>query len=218
MRLTACILTLAALGAAADKKPLTVQGANDKASLSATLFNDKESITQELGAALESGFIVVRVEVTPKGGPLAVARDDFLLRSYKDGQKSGPFHPSQIAGNAALVISSRGRGGPISTEQGGPVWGPIGTGGRPRRLPGSSSTVGGGGSGADEAQATLSQGADKKEDPLLAALKAKILEEKETREPLSGLLYFSLDGKHKDKDLVLQYDGPGRRLILEFKK
>ena len=50
-----------------------------------------------------------------------------------------------------------------------------------------------------------------------AVLKTKILEEKKTTEPLSGLLYFSLEGKHKPKDLTLQYNGPAGRLVLAFK-
>jgi hypothetical protein len=218
MRLAGCVIAFSLLSAAADKKPPAAQGANDRISLSATLLNDKESIARELGEPLEQGFILVRVEVTPKSGSkVAVTRDDFLLRSYKDGQRSGAFHPSQIAGKSALVISSRGGGGPVGVEQGGPVWGPIGTGGPPRRLPGNSGTIGSSG-GTSEAQVTLAEGDRKKKDPLLAVLKAKVLAEKETSEPLSGLLYFSLEGKHKPKDLSLQYNGPAGKLILEFRQ
>jgi hypothetical protein len=217
MRLTAGIIAVSLLGAASDKKPPTAQGGNEKIALSATLFNDKESIAGALGSELEAGFILVRVEVTPKdGSPLAVTRDDFVLRSYKDGQRSGPFHPSQIAGKGALVISSRGRGAPMGVEDRGPVWGPIGTGGRPRRLPGNSGVMGSG-AGASEAQATVDEGGQRKEDPVMALLKAKVLAEKEISEPLSGLLYFSLEGKHKTKQLSLQYKGPAGRLILEFR-
>jgi hypothetical protein len=71
--------------------------------------------------------------------------------------------------------------------------------------------------GPSEAQATVDEGAKKKEDPLMAVLKAKVLPEQETGEPLAGLLYFSLEGKHKPKQLSLQYNGPAGRLILEFK-
>jgi hypothetical protein len=58
---------------------------------------------------------------------------------------------------------------------------------------------------------------DKKEDSLLWVLKDKELPAKETRELVSGLLYFSLEGKHKPKDLELQYRGAGGKLNLEFK-
>ena len=49
---------------------------------------------------------------------------------------------------------------------------------------------------------------DEKENPLLAALKAKILPEKEITEPITGLLFFQITGKVKAKDLELHYKGP----------
>jgi hypothetical protein len=55
------------------------------------------------------------------------------------------------------------------------------------------------------------------QDPLLTALKAKVLPEKETTEPLSGLLYFYLEGKQKPKDLELRYQGSAGKLALRFK-
>jgi hypothetical protein len=70
---------------------------------------------------------------------------------------------------------------------------------------------------SDEAKATVDDGGKAKEDPVLAVLKAKVLEEKEISAPASGLLYFSLEGKHKPKDLSLMYSGPAGRLILEFR-
>ena len=57
-----------------------------------------------------------------------------------------------------------------------------------------------------------------KENPLLAVLKEKVLLEKETNEPVTGLLYFILEGKHKPKDLELIYKSQGQRLILDFGK
>ena len=42
---------------------------------------------------------------------------------------------------------------------------------------------------------------------------------KETTEPVSGLLYFFLEGKHKLKQLELLYKSPvGRQMILDFEK
>jgi hypothetical protein len=52
---------------------------------------------------------------------------------------------------------------------------------------------------------------------LLAVLKEKVLAEQEITEPLSGLLYFLLEGKHRPKDLELMYKGPAGRLSLRFK-
>jgi hypothetical protein len=55
-----------------------------------------------------------------------------------------------------------------------------------------------------------------KDNPLLAALKAKILPDKESLEPVEGLLYFSIDGKLKPKDLAVIYKGPAGKLVMEF--
>ncbi|HWR49842.1 MAG TPA: hypothetical protein VN428_01965 [Bryobacteraceae bacterium] len=209
---------LAAVAAYGDEKgPPTASGSNEKIGITATLLAEKAAIAAELGSDLGGNFTVVRVQVTPKDGPLALSRDDFTLRSYKDGQKSGAFHPSQIAGRGALVVSSGG-GTAIMRGNTGPVWGggPGGPGGRPRQLPGQGGTAGMG-STSSEAKATMDEGGKAKEDPVLAVLKAKVLEEKEITAPASGLLYFSLEGKHKPKQLSLMYSGPAGRLILEFR-
>jgi hypothetical protein len=150
---------------------------------------------------------------------LKVFRDDFLLRSSKDGQKSGAFEPSQIAGRGGMVITTNAYGGGLTSENRGPVWGGIpGTGMPPGRLPGDQGTPGIGNTAVEEeAQATVKSGAKDKENPLLAVLKDKVLPEKETKEPLAGLLYFSLEGKHKPKDLELRYNGPAGKLTLRFR-
>jgi hypothetical protein len=56
------------------------------------------------------------------------------------------------------------------------------------------------------------------EDPLLALLKEKVLPEKETLEPVSGLLYFPIEGKVKLKDLTLIYKAPGGRMEIRFQR
>ena len=57
---------------------------------------------------------------------------------------------------------------------------------------------------------------DAKDNPLLAALKAKILPDKESLEPVEGLLYFPIDGKLTPKDLAVIYKGQAGRLEIEF--
>jgi hypothetical protein len=202
--------------AAADKGPPTVSASNDRLALTATLYLDKDAVRQQLGYDL-NGFIVVKVELTPKGSqPLAISHDDFLLRSYKDGQKSGAFAPTQIAGRAALVIGSQ-PGGTISADPGGPRWGGLG-GGPPIRMPGpgTAPSAGNGAAAATTATATAAN-TGKKDDPLLTALQQKILPDAKTTKPVSGLLFFSIDGKVKPKDLALQYDGPAGPLKLLFR-
>jgi hypothetical protein len=217
MRISLILLSAAFLWAASKSPigPVTTQAGNDKLAITATVYCTKDEVKEQLGSDLGGYFIVVKVDLTPKG-KLAVSPDDFLLRSYKDGQKSQPFAPSQIAGRAALVVRSTGNGGSVAADAGGPVWGP-GLGG-PMWFPGSGGVSGGSAtSDTSSAEAKIDTNANAKEDPLLAVLKAKILPDKQTAEPLSGLLYFSLEGKYKAKDLVLQYNGPAGKLQLEFK-
>jgi len=203
------------LASAAEKKPSVAQVENDQLALTATLIDGKDAIRQELGSGLGGYFTVLKVTLTPKAGKtLAVSRDDFLLRSDKDGQKCQPFAPSQIAGRSTLVISETGGGGGMMAENPGPVWGGIG-GGRPQRMGGQNATLGNAGTSSTEASAEA--GLKQKEDPLLAVLKQKVLPETETTQPLSGLLYFSLEGKHKPKDLELRYAGPGGKLSARFR-
>jgi hypothetical protein len=135
-----------------------------------------------------------------------------VLRSDKDGQRASPFHPSQIAGSGVLVVSSTG-GGSTSAEHGGPVWGPP-LGGPPKRIGTGSPTIGNSPGGSQASSSSEKT----REDPLLSVLKEKVLAEKEITEPLSGLLYFLLEGKHKPKDLELMYKGPAGRLSLRFKE
>lgn len=220
MRLFATLVLSGLLAlVAADKQPPLAQTANDKLAITAVLYPDKEAVRQVLGSDLGGFFTVIRVELAPKGGQaLKVNLDDFLLRSYKDGQKSEPFEPSQIAGRGALVISTTVTGGGGVSEDRGPIWGGIpGTGTAPRRLPGMNPPVAGNAAGQEGADAKATSGAGDKENPLLTVLSQKVLPEKETREPLAGLLYFSLEGKHKPKDLELQYRGPAGKLILRFR-
>ncbi|MEK7404589.1 MAG: hypothetical protein AAB225_05730 [Acidobacteriota bacterium] len=214
MRVTTLLALAAAVCLAADKKPPAGQVANEQVEISATLLPDREAIQKELGSDLGGYFTVIRVTVAPKGGrSLAVLRDDFTLRSDKDGQRCGAFAPSQVAGRGALVISSGGGGG-FMAENPGPAWG--GIGGRPRRLGGDSTAIGN--TGEAGARGTISSGTKEEEDPVLAKLKEKGLPEKETAGPVAGLLFFFLEGKHKPKDLELLYNGGAGKLALRFRQ
>jgi len=157
------------------------------------------------------------VEMTPKGPkPLAIDRDDFLLRSYNDGQKCQPYAPSQIAGRASLAVVPVGGGDVAAERAGGPVFGIPGMG-MPTQLPGNQVGVGNTSKVPDHIEAKVNDDASSKDDPLLKLLKEKILPEKKTSEPVSGLLYFSLDGKHKPKDMALQYKTASGVLSIEFR-
>ncbi len=215
MALLAVCLPLVA--PASDKQPPAGQAGNDSVAISATLYQGKDAVRELLGSDLGGYFVVVKVEMTPKGAkPLAIDRDDFLLRSYNNGQKCQPYAPSQIAGRAALAVVPVG-GGDVRAEQGGPVFGaPTGVGG-PQRLPGNQGAVGSSSTGPDRLDVKVDDSTSSKDDPILKVLKERILPEKKTSEPVSGLLYFSLDGKHKAKDMALQYKTPSGLLTLAFR-
>ena len=102
----------------------------------------------------------------------------------------------------------------MSSQGNGPVWGPP-MGGRPRRLGGSGANIG---NTDSTSQAAAQAGKDSSGNPLLDLLEEKVLPEKEITEPLSGLLYFFLEGKHKPKDVELFYRGPAGKLSLRFKE
>jgi hypothetical protein len=69
-----------------------------------------------------------------------------------------------------------------------------------------------------ETQAVINEGSQEKENPFLAVLKEKSLQQRETSEPITGLLYFYFEGKHKLKDLELMYKSPAGRMMLDFQK
>jgi len=204
-----CLLLLSSLVSlnAAEKKLPIEQTSNELIDLSATVLLDKDQIRQELGSDFGGDIVLVRVTVRPVSDkPIQLSLDDFLLVSSKDGQRSEPYAPSQLAGSTALVVTQ----GPRSTEvRRGPTWGGI-------------AGIGGGGGGVGNSTGPASSDAkvetkkDESAEPLLATLQAKVLPEKEIKDPVSGLLYFQVVGKVKPKDLELHYKGPAGRLALRF--
>jgi hypothetical protein len=197
-------LLAAALLPAADKKLPIEETTNDLLKISATATLDRDEIKQELGYDLGADIAIVRVTLhTVSDKPIQVSHDDFLLVSSKDGQRSQPYEPGQIAGADSLTVTQNG------TKQAA------------ARRPGL--TIGGFGGGIGTGQATQTPDLktqashDDKPNPLLAVLVEKILPEKEVTDTISGLLYFQMVGKLKPKDLELHYKGPAGRLALRFK-
>jgi hypothetical protein len=208
------IIVVAALALGGDPKPLPGQAGNDDIELVGTPIIDRAGVTDAIGVDMGIGFILVRMKVTPKTTkPLAIGPDDFTIISRKDGQRSIALAPGQIAGKGALIVkASPNQPGGAGTATNGPIWGgvgPIGMGRNTAKAPAEA--------GADphmETDKEKEQAA--KDNPLLAALKAKILPDKESLEPVEGLLYFSIDGKLKPKDLAVIYKGPAGKLVMEF--
>jgi hypothetical protein len=216
MRLSILLLVGALLSLAAEKRIITNEAGNDNVDITANPLIDREQIKAVLGDDLPEGIVAVQIKFAPKGdAPVSVSRDDFILLSHRDGQRSGPYAPSQIAGSSAMVVKTQDQDG---NARSGPSFGGIpGIGGRrPRsekpRAPGAAP--------ADKAPETVKTGKDDKENPLLKKLEVHMLPDKETTEPVSGLLYFPLEGKEgktKTKDLELIYQGPAGRLFINFR-
>lgn len=211
-----CAIAAAMLAAASKKAPPTARGESESIEVTATLYTDREAIKQLIGNDLDGHYTVIDVRVASRfGHPIDVKRDDFKLRTDKDGERSAPFAASQIAGRGALVVTEGGmRGGGMMGDSGGPAWGGSpGTMGRPRRMGGEGSGSGG---EAVEGQTKAQSGASQNVPPLQKTLEAKILPEGKTEKSLSGLLYFPLE-KQKVKDLELTYAAADGKISLRFK-
>lgn len=223
MSRAALLLPLLCLAAwAADKKQIGPPSmGNDFIDITASPFLTREDATKVIGVDPGPGIVVLEVKVTPKlGKSWAISPDDFTLLATNDGQRSQPYSPSQIAGSGSLVVRQGGRtsGRFGSDNPNGPIIGGMpGTGGRPMQLPGNGVGVGGGGGGG-EGTASVQNQKSEANNPLLEALKAKVLPTTTSEETVSGLLYFPLEGKHKLKDLELLYKGPAGKLNIEFKR
>lgn len=201
--------------AAGPKPPPKGQAVNESVELAATLHLGKEAVKQVIGSDLDGYYIVVDVRLSPKGKPIAVDLDDFVLRTDKDGEKTKPFVASQIAGRGVLVVSEGATTGGMLAENQGPVWGGY-PGGPIGRMPGQGGSIGTGPGGGTSTEASVDSGTRKKESPLMQVLNEKILKNQEASEPVSGLLYFPMD-KQKAKHLELIYTTPSGKLSLRFR-
>jgi hypothetical protein len=84
-------------------------------------------------------------------------------------------------------------------------------------MPGGGAGVGTGGEGdTGDTKATVRSSARDKENPIEKVLADKMLPEKKTDKPTSGLLYFAME-KQKMKDLGLIYGGRENRITMRFK-
>lgn len=212
----ACLVAgLAAMTALAEDKSLPNQAGNSKVSLQGTVVTDRKEVAQLLGMDLGDGYVVVKIRVLPQTlEALRVGIDDFTLVSRKDGEKSGALSPSQIFGGTSLVVGPARQGSQgLGTRSPAPV-GVGGIGGLGQPGGGGIGNTGSTDSGLAEARVVKSKAGD---DPRMAPLEAKMLADRETKQPVEGLLYFTLERKVKPKDVGLIYAGPGGRLAMDFK-
>jgi hypothetical protein len=197
------------LPGAAKKTTATARGENEDLILNVTIYTDPAAVKEALGDDLGGHYIVAQVKVEPKyTKEIVIDRDDFLLRTDKDGDRTKPMAPSQVAGNGGLVLTRTvGPGGDgAERSRGWSMGGPFGMGG-------------GAGRGADpgSVKATMEEGdKDKKETPLKKMLDSKVLPEKKIEEPTTGFLFFPMENQ-KMKDLELVYGGKENKIRLRFK-
>lgn len=208
--LSISLLALLLLSGAVKKNTGSARGENQDMILDGTIYSDGAAVKEVLGDDLGGHFIVVQVKVEPKfGKEITIDRDDFLLRTDKDGERTKPMAPSQIAGRGAMVITStRGPSGENAERtRGWSMGGPIGIGG--------GGVGAGGGTDTSGVKATMEKTADQ-DSPLKKVLDGKVLPEKKTTEPVTGLLYFPMENQ-KLKDLEVLYGGKENRISLRFK-
>jgi hypothetical protein len=182
---------------------------NEISAETVTLFGkayiDPDSVKQLLGYDLGGHYIVIQMTVTPKGDkPLNVNSSDFQLFCEGDGDRTQPQSAAEIAAADSMVLK-RGQSGIGSLgEETGTTWSGVGFGGRSGKKK------------QDDTPTSTTMKTGKKDDALKSALTEKALPEKETTQPVSGLLYFPME-KKKLKDLVLFYPTPNGKLRLYFK-
>src|SRR3954453_13078090 len=109
MRFHCLVLALAlsvALHAAPKKGSVaSAKAENEDLMLTVTLHIDPADIQELIGNDLGGHYMVAEVKVEPKfGKDILLDRDDFQLRTDKDGEKANPYAGSQIAGTGALII------------------------------------------------------------------------------------------------------------------
>src|SRR5580704_7610290 len=108
------VICAAATLFAADKKLPIDETSNDQLAISVSAPLDKDQIKQELGSDLGDDIVAIRLTARPVSDkPVQLSLDDFLLISGKDGQRSEPYAPGQLAGSDSLTVTPNGvsRGG-----------------------------------------------------------------------------------------------------------
>jgi hypothetical protein len=176
---------------------------NRVVSITATPYMERAEVTQAAGADLGQYVTAVQITVQPKAGKMRIDRDDFTLLTFKNGEHTTPLAPSELGSRADITVKGLqvGPDGPLADHH-TPLWsvGGVNTTQTGNKATPTPTTV------ANDNK----DGSYKKKDPLVELLKQKVLPEKETDQPVSGLLLFNLE-KQKLKDIELIYktsDGP----------
>src|SRR5258707_7131331 len=121
MKIAIALASVCVVFAAHKPQPTpTVKTGNADVEMTATVYADKEAIEQLIGSDLGGYYVVIEVKLAPKNNEkVKVFRDDFQLKSDRDGEKAKPYAPSQIAGRGALIVSQTSDGGSRTGISGG---------------------------------------------------------------------------------------------------
>jgi hypothetical protein len=224
----ALLLLCALLPAATNPGPFKSTARSAKVSIDAELYLDRTQVEQLIGNSMDGYLVVVKVRIASNrpNESIRLFRDDFVLVSSKDGQRSEPFSPEMLGGSSTMVVSEVvTSAGPVMGQNTGPVWGGIPTGGPvptdgPRRIENPNNSGGTAGSPTATSTSVEQKIQDGKpgNKPVawLETLKTKVLQEGELTEVREGLLYFPLDGKHKPKQISLLFNGVLPKMELSF--
>lgn len=207
-RIFVFVLAASLVWSAAKKITGAGRGENQDLILAITVYGDPESVKEIVGDDLGGHYVVAQVNVQPKyGKEIVIDRDDFVLRTDSNGERTRPMAPNQIAGNSALVLTQ--------TKES------LGQGSEPRRgwsIGGGPIGMGTGGakSGGESKGGPATMQESDKENPLKKVLQEKMLPEGKLEKPVSGLLYFPLEGQ-KLKQLEVIYGAKETRIAIRFK-
>jgi hypothetical protein len=221
VRTTACAALLVFAGAPLFAQTQWVTERLKDVEFRVRLIQEPEQIQAILGNDLDKEFMLVELEVKPLyGTKLKLDRNDFLLRSRADNDKSYAQSPSLIAGAGVFSLEEkRTRSGGVFGQSNDPmiIGGTPGTGTTPRRVDRMPDTIGSGGGSQSEisvrqtestAPETLKERLETVELPLTEA----------TDRDLHGYLYFQVDPKNKLKRIVFYYDGAYGEFQTQFEK
>ena len=117
----AVFLISGAVALIAAEPPLWVSAELDDVEFRARLVRDVNEIQSRLGDDLDREFILVELQVRPLyNSEVILSRDDFLLRSYRNNERSQAQSPDRIAGEAVLVLGEGAPGEASSRRRTGP--------------------------------------------------------------------------------------------------
>lgn len=206
-RIFVSLLAASLIWGAVKKITGSGRGENQDLILNVTVYGDAESVKEVVGDDMGGHYVVAQVSVQPKyGKEITIDRDDFVLRTDKNGERTRPMAPNQIAGRSALVITGMKEGvGQGSEPKHGWSMGGIGMGGGSSTAPPPDPS---------KVKATMEQ--NEKDNPLKAVLDQKQLPDGKLEKPIDGLLYFPLEGQ-KLKELELIYGAKETRIAIRFK-